>query len=129
MMAALQLRLATAAAIIALTGCAQQAVRTDPRAPVAVSSPAPAPVASTSTHDWPDGVSPQILQLARDRGYRPMVSNGHTIFCRTDIPTGSTLPRRHCVNSVTLRFELLQQQQTRERMDQGNPIVGQPPGN
>lgn len=128
-MASVRARILIATAMVAFAGCAQQAVKTDPAAPVAASSPAPASAPATSAHSWPDGVSPHILKLARDQGYRPLVSNGHTVFCKTEIPTGSTLPRRHCVNSVTLRFEVLQEQQARERLNQSGPMVGQPPGN
>lgn len=126
MATALQFRIITAAALVGLAGCAQQAVKPNPQAPVAASSPAAAQATSSSAQQWPDGVSPHILQLARDEGYRPMVSNGHTVFCKSEIPTGSTLPTRRCVNSVSLRFEVLREQQQRQALEQGVPMVGKP---
>lgn len=118
-MAEFPMRMVVGAALVVVAGCAQQAVRPAPGAAL-TASPTPTHVAS-SPKAWPDGVSPHVLQLARDAGYHPIVSNGHTVFCRIDIPTGSTLPSRHCVNSASLRLEVQREQYQRQQLREGIP--------
>jgi hypothetical protein len=72
-------------------------------------------------------LTPQLLDLARDAGYRPSVVNGNTVFCRREVPVGSNLPVRQCVDATRLRLEVLQEQQERARLQQ-HPTVGDVPG-
>lgn len=114
-------------AAAAAAGCAQQAVR-----PAAGGAAAPSSAAMATTpaaHGKTYGIPPQLLQMARDDGYRPMVRDGEAIFCRREIPTGSTLPRTHCVNSTGLRFEIQREQRERRALEHQAPMVGQPSGN
>jgi hypothetical protein len=123
MVVALRLRVLIGATILFAAGCAQQPVRSDPAAaPVAVSA-SPKSVEATS-----DDLTPELLDFARDNGYRPYVRNGQTVFCRREIPIGSSLPTTHCVDATNLRFEFEAQERQRRQMRQGAPMVGQPPG-
>ncbi len=125
-MAALQLRVVIGATILFAAGCAQQPVESTHRATVAASSTtSAAPVTAEATSD---GLTPELLDMARDNGYRSYVRNGQTVFCRKEIPIGSSLPTTHCVDATRLRFEVQQEQQQRRILRQGAPMVGQPPG-
>ncbi len=115
--------LAVIGALIA--GCAQSPRRADPSAPAAaaVSAPSTTPAASPAA---PAGVSEHLLEMARNDGYRPMTRGGETLFCRTQIPIGSNLPIRHCVNAARLRSEVLEEQQERLNLNQQRAEIGQP---
>lgn len=121
MMTGLQLRIAAGAAIAVVGGCAQQPAR----APSSVTAPpaAVAPAPSTAARAVRAGLTPELMGLARDAGYRPAVVNGNTVFCRREVPVGSNLPVRHCVDATRLRFEVLQQQEERQRLNQ-HPTIG-----
>ena len=67
-----------------------------------------------------------MLAVAHDEGYRTQVRDGEVFFCRREIPTGSNLPRTHCVNSTGLRWELQQQERQRQQMEQGGMMNCQP---
>ncbi len=117
--------LAATGALIA--GCAQSPRRVAPSAPAAaaLSTPSTAPGASRAA---PAGLSHPLLEMARNDGYRPMTRDGKTVFCRTQIPIGSNLPIKHCVNSVRLRFEVQEEQQERLNLGQQRAEIGQPGG-
>ena len=116
--------LATAVAVTA--GCAQSPRRATPSAPsAAVAVPASAAAASEPT---PAGISQHLLEMARNDGYRPVTHDGETQFCRTQIPIGSNLPIRHCVNAARLRSEVLEEQQERLNLNQQKAEIGQPGG-
>lgn len=125
MMTGLQLRIAAGAAIAVIAGCAQQPVRAGSSVPAPRTAVAPA--ASGAAQAGPAGLTPQLLDLARDAGYRPSVVNGNTVFCRREVPVGSNLPVRQCVDATRLRLEVLQEQQERARLQQ-HPTVGDVPG-
>ena len=106
----------TGAAMLAMcSGCATQSSR---GTPVSAANDAP-PVNYTSK---------QILQMAFDQGYRPLTHDGKTVYCRREVPIGSNLPETRCVTAAELRFQILQAQRDRQLLEQGAPIVGQPPG-
>lgn len=122
MVTGLQLRIAAGAAIAVIAGCAQQPVRTTSSA-VPAPSAAVASAPSGAVQPGPGGLTPEILGLARDEGYRPSVVNGNTVFCRREVPVGSNLPVRQCVDETRLRLEVLQQQEERQRLNQ-HPTIG-----
>lgn len=117
-----KLRIAAGAAAALIAGCAQQPARP-------ISAPAPAPheaaaaVPSAAARAEPDGLTPALLGLARDEGYRPSVVNGNTMFCRRVVPVGSNLPERQCVDATRLRLEVLQEQAERQKFNQ-HPSIG-----
>jgi len=121
MISGLQLRLAAGAMMAVIAGCAQQPVRAPASAPVAQGAAAPAPAAAAQA--GAAGLTPELLGLARDAGYRPSVVNGNTVFCRREVPVGSNLPVRQCVDATRLRLEVLQQQEERQRLNQ-HPTIG-----
>lgn len=121
MISGLQLRLAAGAVMAAIAGCAQQPVRAPASAPAAQAAAAPAPAAAAQA--GAAGLTPELLGLARDAGYRPSVVNGNTVFCRREVPVGSNLPVRQCVDATRLRLEVLQQQEERQRLNQ-HPTIG-----
>lgn|SRR5690348_9066081 len=121
MISGLQLRLAAGAMMAVIAGCAQQPVRAPASAPVAQGAAAPAPAAAAQA--GAAGLTPELLGLARDAGYRPSVVNGNTVFCRREVPVGSNLPVRQCVDATRLRLEVLQQQDERQRLNQ-HPTIG-----
>lgn len=125
MMTGLQLRIAAGAAIAVIAGCAQQPVRAGSSAPA--SRAAVAPAASAAAQAAPAGLTPELLGLARDAGYHPSVVNGNTVFCRREVPVGSNLPVRQCVDATRLRLEVLQEQQEQARLNQ-HPTIGNIPG-
>ena len=140
MVTGLQLRIAAGAAIAIITGCAQQPVRDTSGVPTTRAAVAPAQSGATqaaTTHAGaaqagaaqagPGSMTPEILGLARDEGYRPSVVNGNTVFCRREVPVGSMLPVRQCVDATRLRLEVLQEQQERQRLNQ-HPTIGDVPG-
>lgn len=112
-MAAQSLRLFIVA-LIAASGCAQQPPK------VGSSAPRAHPTAASS--------SMPILDMARDEGYRPVLVSGKTVYCRREIPTGSTLPVTSCVDAVQLKFQVLREQQERQRLYEQAPSSGLPPG-
>ncbi len=123
-------RLCVLAVGVAFTaGCAQAPRRTAssatnaPSAAVSAPSPAASPGGTTAA-----GVTPQLLEMARNDGYRPMTRDGETLFCRNQIPIGSNLPIKHCVNSARLRSEVLEEQQERLNLNQQRAEIGQPGG-
>ena len=122
----LQLRIAAGAALAVIAGCAQQPLRDGSSVPAPRAAVAPA--ASAAAQAGPTGMTPELLGLARDEGYRPSVVNGNTVFCRREVPVGSNLPVRHCVDATRLRLEVLQEQQERARLNQ-HPTIGNVPGN
>lgn len=99
-------------ALIAVGGCAQQPAK------VGSSAPRANPTAASS--------SMPILDMARDEGYRPVVVSGKTLFCRREIPTGSTLPVTSCVDAVQLKFQVLREEQERQRLYEQPPGSAQP---
>jgi hypothetical protein len=111
-MASRSLRLLIGTAMIAASGCVQQ--------PAKVGSSAPRTNPTTASS------SMQTLDMARDEGYRPVVVNGKALFCRREIPTGSTLPVTSCVDAVQLKFQVLREQQERQRLYEQAPGSGQP---
>lgn len=123
-------RVTTIALLTVLTaaaaGCAQQPVRPAAGAPVAASSAAA--TASTPAKALPPGITPHIMEMARDNGYRPEVRNGKTFFCRHEIPIGSTLPVTHCVDATNLRWEVEYEQQERRALEESSPMNGEPAG-
>jgi hypothetical protein len=125
MMTGLQLRIAAGAAIAVIAGCAQTPVRATSSMPVP--GAAVAPSASGAAQAGPADLTPELLGLARDAGYRPSVVNGNTVFCRREVPVGSNLPVRQCVDATRLRLEVLQAQQERARLNQ-HPTIGDVPG-
>ena len=74
------------------------------------------------------GITPQLMEMARDNGYRPEVRSGKTFFCRHEIPIGSTLPVTHCVNATNLRWEVEYEQQERRALQENAPMTGEPAG-
>lgn len=123
-MAAPQLRIIIGATVLFAAGCAQQPVTTtrpEAVAPSATTSAAPAAAEATS-----DGLTPELLDMARDNGYRSYVRNGQTVFCRKEIPIGSSLPTTHCVDVTRLRFEVQEEEQQRRQLRQGQPTVNTP---
>lgn len=122
MISGLQLRIAAGAMMAAIAGCAQQPVRAPSGAPAAAHAAA-APVPAAAVQAGPAGLTPELLGLARDAGYRPSVVNGNTVFCRREVPVGSNLPVRQCVDATRLRLEVLQQQEERQRLNQ-HPTIG-----
>jgi hypothetical protein len=119
-MAELPFRIVLGAAVIALASCAQQAVKPAPSMPIAATTSAPATASAASNHAqvWPDGITPQILAMARDDGYRSSVRDGKVFFCKTEIPVGSNLPVRHCLDAVHLRWQVEQEQRQRQELNQ-----------
>lgn len=107
-------------------GCAQSPPRIAPSAPAAVMSGASS--AAQENQAAPNGLSPHLLDMARNDGYRPVTRDGGTLFCRTQIPIGSNLPIKHCVNSARLRSEVLEEQQERLNLNQQRAEIGQPGG-
>lgn len=126
MVTGLQMRIAAAAAVVAIAGCAQQPVRATSGAPAPTAAVTSAPPGAAQS--GPGGITPELLGLARDEGYRPSVVNGNTVFCRREVPVGSNLPVRQCVDATRLRLEVLQQQQERARLNQ-HPTIGDVPSN
>ena len=119
-------RLCVLAVGVAITaGCAQAPRRTAPSATTAPSAAAPSTAASAGGATAAD-VTPQLLEMARNDGYRPVSRDGETLYCRNQIPIGSNLPTRHCVDSTRLRFEVLEEQQERLNMNQQKAMIGQP---
>ena len=108
----------TGTAILALcAGCAAQSSARTAAGPPAATAP---PVNYSSK---------QILQFAFDQGYRPQTHDGKTIYCRREVPIGSNLPETRCVTATELRFQVLRAQRDQQLLEQGAPMVGQPPGN
>ncbi len=121
-------RLCVLAVGVAITaGCAQAPRRTAPSATTAPSTAAAAPsTAASAGGATAADVTPQLLEMARNDGYRPVSRDGETLYCRNQIPIGSNLPIRHCVNSTRLRFEVLEEQQERLNLNQQKAMIGQP---
>ncbi len=105
--------LAGATAAVLGTGCAQQPAR---------NSPSNAYLASNYTPK-------QILQMARDQGFRPVTRDGKTLYCRRETPIGTNLPETRCVDETQLRFMVLRAQRQQQALEEGQPMIGQPPGN
>jgi len=126
-MATLRLHLLIGTMVLAAAGCAEQ-----PRE--AASSPPPAAAAATPAAsaaakpmqavlaDVP-GLTPHVLAMARDDGYRPRVVDGQVQFCRVEIPVGTALRHRHCVNATALRWEVEQEQEQRRDLRQSPPTI------
>ena len=110
--------------LAALAGCAAQPRAAGPHALAAADTGAPA--ASAPAKPKPlvvPGLTTQMLALARDDGYRPRMVDGQFRFCRVEIPVGSDLPVRQCVNTTQLKFQVLQEQQTRQNLEEGSPMT------
>lgn len=122
------LRISALAVLATAAGCAQQPVQPASSVPAASSMAMASAPAQGSPKGNSYGISTQLLQMARDDGYRPTMRDGKAFFCRRHIPTGSTLPRTQCVDSTGLRFEIQREQQERQALYQQAPIVGQPSG-
>lgn len=125
-MMALRFGIVVGAAAVMLAACAQQPLKAPRSAPAGES--VTAANASLPPPGGSNGITPQILQWARDDGYRPVVSNGNTVFCRKEVPVGSMLAVRHCVDVVRLRLEVLQERDQRQQLNQAKAVVGEPPG-
>lgn len=121
-------RLCVLAVGVAITaGCAQAPRRTAPSATTAPAAAAAAPsTAASAGGATAADVTPQLLEMARNDGYRPVSRDGETLYCRNQIPIGSNLPTRHCVDSTRLRFEVLEEQQERLNLNQQKAMIGQP---
>jgi len=128
-MTALRVHLLMGAALLAAAGCAQQPRQAAAVAPRAAAAPAPAsdPAQPAGAQQSPiPGLTPQMLAAAHDEGYQSRIIQGKVFFCRREVPTGSNLPRTHCVNPTGLRWELQQQEQQRQQMQQGALMNCQP---
>ena len=125
-MAALRLHALIGAVLIVAAGCAGQPRQAGPGIPTAAATGAPttAQVVDAAVADTP-GLTPHVLTMARDDGYRPRVTEGKVLFCRREIPVGTSLPHMHCVNATGLRWEVEQEQEQRRDLRQGVPTMCQ----
>lgn len=125
-MAAVRLPLLVGTALIAIAGCAGQPRQAGPDSTAAAAASAPATSAAAQHKPLVvPGLTVHLLAQARDDGYKPRMVDGQFRFCRTHIPVGSNLPRTSCVSTSDLRIELLQEEQTRETLQQQAPMTCQ----
>jgi hypothetical protein len=125
-MAAVRLPLLVGTALIAIAGCAGQARQAGSNPPAAAASSAP--VVAAQGRQKPlvvPGLTTHLLALARDDGYKPRMVDGQFRFCRVETPVGSNLPVRQCVNTTQLRFELMNEQATRQNLEEQAPMTCQ----
>jgi type IV pilus biogenesis protein CpaD/CtpE len=126
-MAAVRLPLLVGTALIAIAGCAGQPRQTGSNPPAQTASGAPVvSAAGTKKPLVVPGLTAHLLAQARDDGYKPRMVDGQFRFCRVEIPVGSNLPVRQCVNTTQLRFELLNEQATRQNLEEQAPMGCQP---
>jgi hypothetical protein len=112
--------------LLALGGCAGQPRQPGPDTPTAAATRAPGAAGAIDARlaDIP-GLTPHLLALARDDGYRTRVVNGVVQFCRVQIPVGTNLRHLHCVDATGLRWEVEQEQEQRRDLRQGTPTMCQ----
>ena len=120
-MAALRVHVLIGAALVTVAGCAGQPTQVGVNPPAAAATGAPARPKALIV----PGLTTHLLAQARDDGYKPRMVDGQFRFCRVEIPVGSNLPVRQCVNTTQLRFELLQEQATRRNLEEQAPITCQ----
>lgn len=123
-MTKLHSRLFVLGAAMIAAGCAQQPVKPTADAPAA--APSAAATATAPAHASWAGISKPVMRMARDNGYRPELRDGKTFFCRHETPIDSMIPRTTCVDATNLRWQVQYERQERQRLQQGEPEIGQP---
>jgi len=125
-MAALRVHLLIGTVLIAVAGCAGQPTQVGVNEPATATSGAAATSASAKPKPLVvPGLTTHLLAQARDDGYKPRMVDGRFRFCRVQTPVGSNLPVRQCVNTTQLKFELLQEQATRQNLEEQAPMTCQ----
>lgn len=107
--------LAIAAAAVSATGCASTPQDASAHAPSAASA------AQAASQESPASAS-KLVQTAdfaakaeRD-GWEAQVRNGQMIYCKTEMPINSRLPKRTCLNRVGVEQMMLAEEHQREEM-------------
>lgn len=109
---------------------AQQSAPAASATPASASVPAGAPSADSqkSDSDSKSDVTPAQMKALRMAGYKPVVRDGQTLFCRTEPVLGSRLEKRVCGTAADIERSTQNSQELAERIQtkayvnaKGNP--------
>lgn len=114
-------------------GVASQALAADPPAPsstavqpvpaatatpasASVPAAAPAPESQKSDSGSKSDVTPAQMKALRMAGYKPVVRDGETLFCRTEPVLGSRLEKKVCGTAADIERSTQNSQELAERI-------------
>jgi hypothetical protein len=89
--------------VAAISGCSTPAPNPAPPAPQRVSS-------SSANPDW------------KKMGYHPVVRNGQTVYCRTEMVTNSHFTSTTCLTEDQIKEQSLKQQRMQDELLRGQDL-------
>ena len=111
------------AGLAMLAACASQTPVGTGATPAAAAAPTGAAAATRADAATPEQRA--IRKYGRDQGYKPVVRNGDTVWCKSEKRLGSTLEQLKCVSETTLADAQKQAELNRQDLQrQSVPCIG-----